>query len=166
MPSVLQDWVQTLGLRHQGTLLTAVRGCDTAMKDEPSKLLIRCFRATILNAHCKDPRKAATFIQQVDEPELRKRFDDFRKTSEQYPAHYLGHLLHAIQIVGYKHPEHNVRALWEGFYLRMVQAQHLNPETEAQMDDRLNADEATFAARDHTCDGALIDWRAASRPGV
>jgi hypothetical protein len=162
MPSVLQDWVQGLGLRHQGTLLTAVRGCDTAMKDEPSKLFVRCFRAAILNAHCKDPRKAATFIQWCEPDEIKARFDAFRKTSEQYPAHYLGHVLHSIQIVGYKHPDHDVRALWLGFYLRMVQAQHLNPETEEQMDDRLNADEETFGARDRSCDGTMTDWRAAS----
>jgi hypothetical protein len=162
MPSVLQSWVENLGLRHQGTLLTAVRGCDTAMKNEPSKLFVRCFRATILNPHCGDAKKAQTFIEAVEPLEVRMHFDDFRRTSEQYPAHYLGHLLHAIQIVGYKHPDCEVRALWESFYRRMVQAQHLNPESEAEMDDRLNADEATFAARDHTCDGTPIDWRAAA----
>ena len=165
MASVLQDWVMDLGLRHQGTLLTAVRGCDTAPKDDPSKLFVRCFRALILCAHCGDPRKAKTFIEAVDEDEERRRFDAFRKNCDHYPAHYLGHLLHSIEIIGYKHPDCYVRARWEWYYLRMVQAQHLNPEMEQQMDDRLNAGEETFAARDHCCDGS-IDWRAAARAGV
>jgi hypothetical protein len=32
MSSVLQDWVQELPLRAQGTLLTGIRGCDVAPK--------------------------------------------------------------------------------------------------------------------------------------
>ena len=32
MQSVLQDWVMKLPLREQGTLMTAVRGCDSEPK--------------------------------------------------------------------------------------------------------------------------------------
>jgi hypothetical protein len=64
------------------------------------------------------------------------------------------HLLHAIEIVGYKYP-HPHRDLWHGFYLSLVTSLHLNVETEAELDHRLNADEATFAARDWCCDGSI-----------
>ena len=37
MKSVLQDWVMELPLRFQGTLLTAVRGCDDEAKTWTSR---------------------------------------------------------------------------------------------------------------------------------
>lgn len=30
MPSIIQPWVENIGLRHQGVLVSAMRGCDTA----------------------------------------------------------------------------------------------------------------------------------------
>lgn len=152
MPSVLKDWVQNLGLRHQGTLLTAVRGCDTAPKDDPSKLLIRCLRAEILNAHCGDNMQARTFIEAVDMEEMLRRFNLFRKSHDHYPMHYFMHVLHAIEIIGYKAPS-NRAGVWKGFYVSLCNKLHLNVETERELDQRLNADEETFASRDYTCDG-------------
>lgn len=153
MKSVLQDWVVALGLRHQGTLLTGVRGCDNAPKDDPSKLFIRCYREVILNAHCGDSEKAATFIQKVDLDEKMRRLNAFRRNCDHYPHHYLMHVVHCIEIVGYKHPDWSVRAFWHAAYMTFCVGLHMNPESEAEMDSRLNADEATFAARDFTCDG-------------
>lgn len=148
MKSVLQDWVMELGLRHQGVLLTAIRGCDTAPKHDPSKLFTRCLRNMILNCHCGDASKAATFIEAVDLPELNKRFLDFRKNLDHYPHHYVMHVVHAIQIIGYKHPEDKSRAVWSTFYTYLCNGLHMNEETEKQLDARLNADEETFAKRD------------------
>jgi hypothetical protein len=151
--SVLQAWVMSLGLRHQGTLLTAVRGCDTAPKNDHSKLFVRCLRAEILNAHCGDPEKAKTFIERTDGDELLRRFNFFRRNCDHYPHHYLMHLLHAIEIIGYKGPAGRC-GYWRAFYVQLCLGLHLTPETEYELDHRLNADEETFAARDHTCDGA------------
>jgi hypothetical protein len=152
MPSVLQDWVQQLGLRHQGSLLTAVRGCDVVEKLHPTKALARCFREAILNPHCGDARKAATFIEKVDYDELERRMENFRKNYEQLPLHYVMHVLHAAEIVAYKHPSAEVRQSWSWFYHRTVRSLHLNPETEEQLDARLNADEQTFAKLDRLCE--------------
>ena len=157
MSSVLQQWVMDLGLRHQGALLTAVRGCDTAPKDDASKLFIRCYRETILNAHCGDSAKAKTFIEKVKPQELRERFKAFRRSCDHYPHHYIMHIVHCVQIVGYKHPDTSTRLQWNDFYYQLVFALHLNVETEPEMDRRLNADEDTFAARDHCCDGNIAD---------
>jgi hypothetical protein len=146
--SILQDWVTGLGLRHQGVLLTAVRGCDTAPKDDPSKLLTRCIRAELLNAHCGDAAKAATFIERVDWATLNDRFAAFRRSLDHYPHHYVMHVVHAIEIIGYKHPDPSTRNRWHYYYLSLARGLHVNPETEAELDERLNADEETFAARD------------------
>jgi hypothetical protein len=45
--SILQDWVQSLGLRQQGVILTAIRGCDTAPKLDTAKALTRSLRECV-----------------------------------------------------------------------------------------------------------------------
>jgi hypothetical protein len=54
------------------------------------------------------------------------------------PHHYHLHLMHGAEILGYKHPDPTVRKRWLGFYMRCVDDMHLTPETEEQMDERLN----------------------------
>jgi hypothetical protein len=148
MKSVLQDWVMNLGLRHQGTILTAIRGCDTAPKNDPSKMLVRCFRDVVLNPFVGDAAKAATFIERVSHEELLGRMYAYRKNLDHYPHHYVTHLMHAVEIVGYKHPDNATRNSWRSFYRALCHSLHINYETEEQLDARLNADEQTFAARD------------------
>lgn len=146
--SILQDWVMGLELRHQGVLLTAVRGCDTAPKHDASKAITKHFRAVILNAHCGDPTGAATFIQVADPDLLKARIDAFRKDLDHYPHHYVMHFIHACEIVGYKHPDDSIGECWLEAYRSLCRGLHVNPETEPQLDERLNADEASFARRD------------------
>jgi hypothetical protein len=145
MKSVLQDWVMELGLRHQGVLLTAVRGCDVSVKDDPSKRFVRVYRGLILNAHVGDAKKSASFIEYADVEEMYRRFEHLRKQKwDQLPFHYAMHLIQATEIVGFKHPTESVRVAWDYFYESFCRAMHVNPETEAQLDFRLNADEHVF----------------------
>ena len=67
---VLQPWVVTLGLRHQGVLMACVRGCDSVPKEDATKALARCLRGTILRSF--DP-KPTSFIEHVDDMTLRDR---------------------------------------------------------------------------------------------
>ncbi|MGH6753369.1 MAG: hypothetical protein ACREDP_14485, partial [Bradyrhizobium sp.] len=57
------------------------------------------------------------------------------------------HFLHAAEIVGYKHPDLQIRGWWHNTYLRLVHDMHLWPETEAQMDSRLGDDRSGWLAR-------------------
>ncbi len=155
MNPILQEWACRLGLRHQGVLLTGIRGCDDAPKDDPSKAFVRCYRAVVLKAHCGDPAKARTFIEAVDAEEEARRFASFRRSCDHYPHHYVMHLTHCVEVVGYKHFAGGVRDRWQGYYRTLCRALHVNPETEAQLDERLDAPEDVFAARDDgwCCDG-------------
>lgn len=145
---ILQDWVAKLELRHQGGLLSGiVRGCDTAPKDDESKVLTRALRALILNTHCADPEKSASFIEHIEPQELRTRIENFCKNCDHYPHHYVMHLIHAIEIVGYYHPKLDYRTACRDGYNRLCNGLHTNPETKEQLDERLNADEETFAAK-------------------
>lgn len=139
--SVLKPWVETLGLRHQGVLMSCIRGCDAVAKDDPSKLLVRCLRAAVLNSF--DP-KPSSFIENVDENELLRRMTAVLKSHDHYPVHYIMHLLHGAEIVGYKWPDEGA-ANWWWFYRKLCQCFHVNPETEEEMDARLGACEAKFA---------------------
>jgi hypothetical protein len=53
------------------------------------------------------------------------------------PHHYQLHFMHAVEIVGYKHPDPIIRMFWNRLYLRLVHDLHLWPETEDQLDSRL-----------------------------
>lgn len=144
MSSILQDWVAELGLRHQGVLLAAVRGCDTETRHGPSKLLSRCYRAEILNAHAGDPRKSKSFIEKVPIPQLKDRMVAVLDDHDSLPHHFFMHLVHAAEIVGYCHPDPYVGEVWVWFYFAACNKLHMNPETMQQLDERLNADEDSF----------------------
>lgn len=140
--SILQPWVMNLGLRHQGVLMACVRGCDSVPKDDATKHLTRCMRATMLVSFDKKP---SSFIEHVDSGELGRRMTAVLKNLDHYPIHYMMHIMHGSEIIGYKHPDCYVREQWYWFYIKLCKGFHVNPETEKQLDQRLGADETTFA---------------------
>lgn len=161
MPSILQPWVENLGLRHQGVLVSAVRGCDSALKLDPSKALTRSLRAAILISHCGDSKQAKTFIEATSFEELHTRMEAFRKSCDHYPLHYVMHFLHAAEIIGYKGPRFNADGsgnelvhaeAWSWFYAKMCRSLHVNVETVQQLDERLNASEDLFVKQDRMCE--------------
>jgi hypothetical protein len=142
MTSVLQPWVAELGLRHQGALMSCVRGCDGLPKNDPTKALTRCLRAVLL-VSC-DP-KPTSFIETVAASELEVRMVAVLKDFDHLPAHYLLHLAQGSEIVGYCHPDPYTRECWCWFCTKLCRCFHLNPETQEQMEGRLNAREDKFA---------------------
>lgn len=139
--SVVQEWLSTLSWKQQTVLLASFRGCDGVSKNDPSKTFTRFMRATLL----KNADARSTFygpqVRLTDES--RADIDDFfidcsRGSLDQYPVHWLMHLLQAAEIVGYKCPTQAVKDYWMYFYLTGVKALHLNPETETQCDARLS----------------------------
>ena len=144
--SIMQDWVSDLGLRHQGVLVAAIRGCDGAPKDDACKLLTRFYRACILTAHCGDPRKARSFMIWCNSrEEFWALATPFLSDFDQYPNHFVMHLLHSTEVLGYYHPDLDIREWWRQFYGTLVKKMHLNIETKAELDARLNPGEAEFA---------------------
>jgi len=65
--------------------------------------------------------------------------DNFVDDHDVYPMHWLMHIVHAFEILGYKHPTYKdrQRCLW--FYELLAHCFHLFKETEIEMDLRLNA---------------------------
>lgn len=138
MRSVLQDWVMELPLREQGTLLTAVRGCDDQPKqplDSAARRLTAWIRWCFMNP--ADPRE-------VDIPGafLLSRCPDDIKGSDlgHLPQHWYSHVMHALEVIGYRHPRMDVSFDAQAMYERLVLNLHLRIETRQQMIERLGED--------------------------
>lgn len=142
---VLQPWVMQLGLRHQGVLLSAIRGCDTLPKEHVAKWLQRIYRGLILVSFDPNPSSFIFPWARVDERTLMNWFASYRGDLDHLPQHYCAHFMHAVQIVGAKHPDGTVRALWGQFYVDLCRGLHVIPESVEAMDARLNAPESEHA---------------------
>ena len=155
MGSILKTWVTTLGLRYQGVLVSAVRGCDVAPRHGTGKVLQRIYRGEILNAHCGEAAKAKTYILDADIPTVKREAEAFLEDMDHLPLHYVMHLVHAVEILGYFHPDLVRRDVWHSFYLQACKKMHVRPESIGDLRERLEADEDTF----HRAQSAKVEAR-------
>lgn len=148
--SVLQDWVMSLPLREQGTLLTGVRGCDLAPKnplsnqerygcstgeDTPERGLTAFLRYCIMNpADEREVDIPGAFFQ--SKPPCNWKPSQFGH----YPQHWYAHIMHCYEVVGYRHPREEIAQEAMRIYTRLVTNLHLNIETFEQMVERLSED--------------------------
>lgn len=156
---VLQDWVMQLPMMQQTVLLTAIRGPDGITKYGAHKMLLRWYRRCILlsaidgkvltnpydsnggsftgpsihmchkSGHCQ---ANAEWTQPMNDI-----VSEYIGASDAIPHHFHMHLLHAVEILGYKHPDFAIRTWWQMIYHRFVNDLHLHPETEEELDGRL-----------------------------
>jgi hypothetical protein len=144
MTSVLQDWVMELPLRFQGTLLTAVRGCDdepkqwtsTGVAYSPGRRLTAFIRFCFM--HPADVREVG-----IEEGAFFMPLPpDHCKPSEfgHLPEHWYAHAMHSLEVIGYYHPNPVTRAYAYELYLKFVKNLHLYPETKEQQWARLTED--------------------------
>lgn len=144
MKSIVKPWAAKLGLRHQGVLMAAIRGCDSLTKENPWKELTRVYRGVVLEAHVGDPAKAVSFMKVLTVDEFEGLCNEAASDFDSLPIHYVLHFMHAAQVVGYHHPEEIEALKWRTFYIHMCRKMHLNYETQEQLDARLNATESEF----------------------
>lgn len=142
--SVLQLWVEELPLRFQGTLLTAVRGCDFEPKTwtkvgvaySPGRRLTAFIRCCFMNP--ADPREVdaeeGAFFMSTPPGHF--------KASEfgHLPQHWYAHAMHALEIIGYHSPNDFQREAAYELYCKMAHSFHLNVETKEQQWTRLTED--------------------------
>ncbi len=137
--SVLKPWVTALPLQMQGSLVCALRGPDAVPKSDPAKALVRALRATIVN-NAKGPGPDDVFMGDGTGICRQQELELFFDGVDQYQQHWYLHLMHAAEIVGYLHPNHEVRRFWKDFYERAVDKLHLSPEPPDAMLARLRKD--------------------------
>ena len=132
-----------LPLRYQGTLLTGIRGCDLTPKpamaadDPPERALVAFLRFCVMNP--ADPREigmaGAFFCGVPPKPEAWKP-----SQLGHYPLHWVAHIMHCFEIIGYCNPDVRIRFEAYSIYRRLVDSLHLNCETQQQLHARLTED--------------------------
>lgn len=136
--SVLQDWVMELPLRMQGTLLTGIRGCDLTPKyplDSMERRLVGYLRFCTMNP--ADPREVdvepGCFF--VSDPGVIKP-----SALGHYPWHWLSHVVHCLEVIGFMHSERKTRerAMW--LYTSFVNSFHMETESYERFVERMIED--------------------------
>lgn len=141
--SVLQEWVTQLPLREQGTLLTAVRGCDDEPKtwiargvaESPGRRITAFIRWCFMNP--ADPREVdvpGAFFQSTPP-------DPFKPSGFGHlPQHWYSHIMHALEVIAYRHPDLRIKSTCANLYIAMVENMHLKPERFEDFAARLSED--------------------------
>ena len=160
---VTQEWTHSLSLMQQSVLLTAVRGPDGLPKYGGCKMLLRWYRRCILISSffrrvlcdpIEDDGGSFLGVSLNDDDSIDHWTDRMQVHVNQYlreldaiPHHFQMHLLHAVEILGYKHPDQEIRDFWFQVYMRLVNDMHLGPESEKAMDERLGDSREGWLAR-------------------
>lgn len=155
MACVLQEWVTNLPFMQQSVLIAAMRGPDGVEKMHKSKLLCRWLRRCIVIS-AFDKRALDTpydagggsytgpscqLVSDCWEDHMQDVVKGYLDSIDNLPHHFHLHFLHAMEILGYKHSNMRIRAWWKLTYERFAHDMHLRPETEEQLDYRLNDNE-------------------------
>lgn len=128
---VVQDWLEPLTYKQQTTLLCALRGCDGVTKDDISKKIVRDLRSVVL----KNADGGKGFMESnTDWASIRK----LAANMDRYPMHYIMHLVQAMEIVGYFHPDNEIADYWHKAYEYFcVNKMHMHMETKEENTYRL-----------------------------
>lgn len=137
MTSVVKAWVgDLLSFKQQTVLLSALRGCDGKPKEDVSKILTRKLRGEILlSADTVSKSTPGTFMGAPDD--MATAANKFVANLDHYPVHWLMHFAHAVEIVGYYHPDPTTAKWWLSLYEAILAALHVSPESKAQNEERL-----------------------------
>lgn len=137
--SVVKEWISTIPYKMQAVLLLSLRGCDGTLKEDPSKMITRALRSVLFHPAVKNFNDGGMFMS-VNIAVLQNSLEKFADNLDHYPNHFVTHLLHAMEIVGYKHPDIKVAEFWLNAYRNCCRGMHLNHEHEYQLNSRLTGD--------------------------
>lgn len=123
------EWMAQLGWKQQSVILSALRGPDNHHSPHIKKISRWIRSITQNNADPSHP-----YMKSTDLPTLEDFEDEFYFAS----THYSLHLLFALEIIGYKHPDPATAKIAKDYYLGLVaDIYHLKPESVTDLDDRL-----------------------------
>lgn len=137
--SVVKEWVSGIPYKMQAVLLLSLRGCDGTQKEDISKTITRALRSVLFHPAVKNFNSKNMFMS-VDQFVLRDAVEKFAKHLDHYPNHFVTHLMHAMEIIGYKHPNIVVSKFWLDAYKNCCRGMHFNHEYEVQLNGRLAGD--------------------------
>lgn len=144
---LLHDWMDNIPLQQQAVLVMACRGFDGTTKHSPHKPLVRTIRAhCLVAARYGRPWTEGdgysdfmTLDYITDQDKWNHTCEQFITDWDSYNVHAALHLIHAVEVLGYKHPNVNYRERWCKLYFYVCdECLHMEPETPENMDARLN----------------------------
>ena len=146
MSCSLRKWVLDLSWMQQGVLFGAFRNCDGMPSNGPHKTLIRGIRAACIKSAQPKGSFNARRPTLIDVSQAAKDFT--YKTWDEFPLHFILHLLHASEVLAYCHPDKNVAQTWDIIYRIMARQMHLHVELESEFRIRLEDDSQQVAIED------------------
>lgn len=130
--SVLQDWVVKIPIRMQSTLILGLRGPDTHVAPG-IKTITRWLRGLAFKPG--NPDNVKEFMH--SEPDVIVEKGPTAKELEFCTQHFYSHLMHALEVIAYKHPKIEIARLALDRYMAMCAAFHLPNETPDEFERRL-----------------------------
>lgn len=145
----LHNWIAKLSFQMQALLLTGMRGPDNNSKFNSAKCIVRYLRGVVIK-----PAGGLKYFNGEDDDfsdfendndfmwgdyrQFHKYCDEFWNDHDEFPHHFIMHIVHCAQVVGYKHPNKRIRNKWIRFYNTACESFHMMPEMECEMCTRLN----------------------------
>lgn len=122
---VFKEWVIKLPWRMQSVLMTATRGPDGPQRYFHIKVLNRWMRDKLFN----DADPSNPFIIRYDDPNPIDIIDAIGQELEYTTVHYYSHVIHALEIIGYEHPDDDVAQPAYKLYCELGPTlMHMEPE--------------------------------------
>lgn len=140
--SVVHDWVTTLPFTQQALLMLALRGPDGSPKHSSAKRMLYYLRGIILKPAYPNFNGGLDGFMTTDYSFFNSDGDKFFSDTDSYPMHFLMHLFHAAEVVGYNYPEQTekeleIKTYWLHFYEYACKCFHMSPESKEQLFKRL-----------------------------
>lgn len=124
--STIKEWIFELPPKHQSVLMTATRGPDE-FRYPAIKELNRWIRDKLF--HDADPSNPF-IIKDGDRLMTSETFlKDVTEQLEYTRMHYFSHVIHALEIIGYMHPDEAARFQAYHVYDYLIFELHLIPES-------------------------------------
>ncbi len=151
-------------MMQQTVILTAIRGPDGLPKYGSVKMLLRWYRRCVLlsamdgkvlenpydnngGSFTGPSFKPHQALDQGWETTMDEIVSEYLRTLDAIPHHFQMHFMHAVEILGYKHPDERVRGWWNRVYHRLVNDMHCHVESQSEMDERLGDDRSGWLRR-------------------
>lgn len=136
--SALHDWVHALPFQQQALLMTAMRGPDGCNKHNAAKAIVRFLRGAICKPAGNWDGLNNNDFMWGDYSVFDIWRDNFFGDPDGYPHHFIMHLTHCAEVIGYKHPDDERAKYWNMFYQTACRSLHMWAESVDEMDARLN----------------------------
>lgn len=156
MTSVLQPWLEEIPIRMQSTLLLGLRGADTHSCPNV-KVIGRWLRN--LSFKPGNPENMMGFMAKLEEvPEMIEEKSALAKELEFCSQHFYSHLMHALEVVAYRHPRADINHRAFSLYFSMCNLMHLPIEKREDFEYRLKTIEWP-TGQPNTLEEAIENWR-------